>query len=294
MYILYEPLWSIEPIACLEPTGIIRRRNTSLWPSIDTNGKRLKYNQSKGFFLLTKLLEKRQLCGHEPDAADASTEYTLHPSIHLSRRRNLLASPLLRLPTELILKIFAHAVELDGDNGDDDDDGNHGQLLLIITVICHQLRETGIASPQLWSTIDLTTPLIAELFLERCKYDPHTLIKSLPASENIPGYSVKNPRRDALWKKLQGRTFNRLCSIVFEGSQHEFALMVVGILQRAPNISNLDLCSLWSGDQELPWPISDPISNPQRLHPSSLRILGQLDFTSPSEPDPPGPELPAP
>ena len=92
--------------------------------------------------------------GHQPDATDASTEYTLHPSIHLSRRRNLLASPLLRLPTELILKIFVHAVELDGDDDDSDDNGgdghgNHGQLLLIITVICHQLRETGIASPQL-------------------------------------------------------------------------------------------------------------------------------------------------
>jgi len=170
---------------------------------------------------------------HESGVVDASVESTLHRSIQLSRRRNLLASPLLRLPTELILKIFVHAI------GSDDDD--RGPLLLDLTAVCHQLRETGMASPQLWCTVDLTTPLIAEVFLERCKYDPHTLIKFPSASEVDP---VKNPRRDALWEKLEGRTFNRLRSIVFEGPRREFARRVVGILQKAPNISKLDLCNL--------------------------------------------------
>ena len=206
---------------------------------------------------------------HEPDAVHASIEIIPHRSIHLSRRRNSLASPLLRLPTELILKIFAHGIELDGDDGDDDDnsdnsDGNghnvHGQSLLVLTAVCHQLREIGIASPQLWGTVDLTTPLVAELFLGRCKYDPHTLIKSTSASESRLLYPVKNPRRDALWRKLKGRTFNGLRSIVFKGSQRSFALTVAGVLQRAPMVSNLDLCNYWARPgQELPWPVGDPI-----------------------------------
>ena len=216
--------------------------------------------------------------GHEPNAVDANTESTLHPSTHLSRRRNLLASPLFRLPTELILKIFAHAIDND-DDGHGDSHDNHGPSLLTLTAICHQLREAGIASPQLWGTIDLTTaPLIAELFLERCKYDPHTLIKFPSASEDLLVYPTKNPRRDALLEKLQGHTFDRLRSIVFEGSQREFALMVVDILRRAPNVSNLDICNRWSRPGlELPWPAGDPIPNLSTLRLSKFSI----SWTSP-------------
>jgi hypothetical protein len=53
---------------------------------------------------------------HELDAVNASIESTLQRLYHLRRRRNFLASPLLRLPTELILKIFVHAIELDDDD----------------------------------------------------------------------------------------------------------------------------------------------------------------------------------
>jgi len=261
---------------------------------------------------------------HELDVADVSIKCILPLPIHLSRRRNLLVSPLLRLPTELIQKIFVHVIELDDDKGEDykdeddedyededdedygdeddedygdkddedndneggsddsDNDGgghnDHRPSSLILTAICHKLRETGIAFPQLWDTVDLTTPLIAELFLERCKYDPHTLLKFPSASESLLVFPDNNPRRDALWEKLQSRTFNRLRSIVFEGSQHEFALMVVGILQKAPNVSNLDLCNYWSPPgQELPWPVGDPIPNLSTLHLSGFSIC----WTSP-------------
>jgi len=161
--------------------------------------------------------------GHELNVADASIDSTLHRSVHLCRRRNLLASPLPRLPTELILKIFVHVTELDGDDGDDDDGGygddddggyghgfdcdNHAPSLFVLTAICHQLRKIGIASSQLWSIVDLTTPPIAELFLERCKYDPHTLIKFPSLSENLSMHPIKNPGRDATWEKLEGHTF---------------------------------------------------------------------------------------
>jgi len=55
---------------------------------------------------------------HELDAVEASIESALHHVRHLRRRRNILASPLLRLPTELILKIVEHGIE----PADDDDD----------------------------------------------------------------------------------------------------------------------------------------------------------------------------
>jgi len=204
--------------------------------------------------------------GREFGVVDTGIESALHSSIHLFRRRNLIASPLLHLPTELILKVFAHAIEPDDDNDDD----NRGPFLLVLTAICHQLREIGIASPQLWRTVDLTTPLIAKVFLERCEYEPHTITKFMSASEAEP---MKNPRGDALWDELQGRRFNKLRSIVFGGPRHELTRKVVGILQNAPNISNLDLYNLWSRpSHELPWPISDPIPKLSTLRLSKFSI----------------------
>lgn len=96
---------------------------------------------------------------------DANTE----PAWLLPRQRNLIASPLLRLPTELIFKIFRHAIGLDNDEEDDENpslwEGSLSLLALVST--CHKLREVGITTPRLWSTNDLSVPAVAELFLER-------------------------------------------------------------------------------------------------------------------------------
>jgi len=209
------------------------------------------------------------------DTVDASIESTLHPSLHPSWRRNLLASTLLRLPTELILEIFVHAI-----GSDDEDYSNyhrHDRTLFVLTAICRQLREIGTTSPQLWNCIDFTILPIAELFLERCNYNPRILLINEPG----PGWSpriVPDPRREAVWRKLEGWTFNDLRSLVFRGTEREFALRVVSVLQRAPNVSNLDLANIpYHSSQELPWPIGDPIPNL-----SSLRLHNFfISWTSP-------------
>ena len=208
--------------------------------------------------------------GHEPDVT------ALH-AIHPSRDLNL-ESPLLCLPTELILEIFAHSIELDSSDGDDD----HRRHLrrrrcrlqpLVLTAICHHLRETGIASPQLWSTVDLTTPLLAELFLERCYHDPHTLMKFPSASERLSMYPVENP----IWEKLEGRTFNGLRSIVFEGTS-KLDPTIISIIQRAPNISNLDLLK----PRFDPWQMSLPPLGDLMPNLSTLCIGGfWISWTSP-------------
>ena len=208
--------------------------------------------------------------GNNTDALDASVESTLHPSIHLSWRRNLLASPLLRLPTELILKIFAHVIELD-DAGDDNSRRPCGWTLLILTTICRQLREIGTMSPQLWSSVDFTSLPIAELFLERCKYDPCTLI--IKESGPRRPRAAHDPRRGAAWEKLEGRTFHNLRSLVFEGTEREFTLRVISVLHRAPNVSNLDLNNIsYRPSQELSQLVSHPIPNLStlRLHNFSI------------------------
>jgi hypothetical protein len=171
---------------------------------------------------------------NELDAVNASIESTLQRLYHLRRRRNFLASLLLCLPTELILKIFGHAIELvEVDSSSSDD----GPTQLVLTAICHQLREIGIASSQLWSTANLTISRIAELFPRRCKYDPHTLITVIKSGSThlamIPGGKI--PR-----EKLVGCTFKNLRSIVFEVTPSDITRRVIGVLRRAPNISNLD------------------------------------------------------
>ena len=207
---------------------------------------------------MTDTMEMSAQSRNDTDAVDASIESALHPSIHLSRRRNLIVPPLLRLPTELILKIFAHVIETDDDYRPCH---HHAQSLFVLTAICYQLREIGTASPQLWDCVELTILPIAELFLERCKYNPRFLL----VDESGPRWSprsVLDPRRAAVWEKLGGRTFNHLRSLVFEGTEREFVLRVISILQRAPNLSNLDLSNIpFHPCQELPWPIGDPIPN---------------------------------
>ena len=69
----------------------------------------------------------------------------------LFRHQNLLASPLFRLPTELVLKIFEHAVEPDNNNLPSP---RSGPTLLVLTAICHELQNIGRNTPLLWSTID--------------------------------------------------------------------------------------------------------------------------------------------
>ena len=183
--------------------------------------------------------------------------------INFRRRRNLLTSPLFRLPTELILKIFERTIEIEPEG--------ESPALLVLTAVCHRLREIGIDTPQLWSTVDLTYPSLAELFLERCKYDPHTLRKFPTANEMESMYLAAGVtfRRGAVWGELEGRPLNELRSVVFGGTQREFAARVVGILQRAPNLSHLNVEGYWFRlGEELPWPLSDPIPNL-----STLRIL---------------------
>ena len=205
----------------------------------------------------------------DPGVVDASVGSTLRYSIHPRRRRNLLV-PLLRLPTELILKIFVHVIESEGDDDywvdyDNDDHHHLGPSSLVLTAICHELREIGIASHQLWSSVDFTILPIAELFLERCEYNPRILLAK-DSKPRQPG-GVSNPRREVVWEKLEGRTFNNLRSLVFQGTQDEFAHRVVGVLQRAPNVSNLDICnSSFCPREELPWLGSGPIPNLSTLH----------------------------
>ena len=209
--------------------------------------------------------------GHDSDAVDVSMESTPHHSIRLRRRRNFLTSPLLRIPTELILDIFAHVI--DTESNDD------GPLMLVLTAICHQLREIGVTSPQLWSTVDLTTPPIAELFLERCEYDPHALIWSQFTSERRSPYFTANPEREVLWEKLEGCTLNNLRSLVFErgDSKHEFTRRIFGVLRRAPNISNLDLFN-----RTYPKQLLQQHPNAIVLHLSTLCLRGfRVSWTSP-------------
>lgn len=190
--------------------------------------------------------------GRDLDMVDTSIEPTPPHPFHLHRRRNSLASPLLRLPTELILKIFAHTIGLGEDDpslldyGNLSSSNNDGLALLVLTAICHRLREIGTAYPQLWSTVDLTTLPRANLFIERCKYEPQILIVLLSPLQRRTTYPINTPQRAAAWDKLEGCTLNGLHSIAFVGTPHEFTCRVSRILRKAPNVSNLDLDIHWS------------------------------------------------
>lgn len=190
-------------------------------------------------------------------------------SIHILRGRNFLSSPFLHLPTELILKIFGHTL-----------DWGPGLSSLLLTAICHKLREVGIAFPQLWNVVSFTAPPLARLFLKRCNYEPRVLLitesQLAPKGRSIR-YLAQDPRWQAVWGELKGRTFSDLHSLVFEGVPPAFVDMVVGVLRRAPNIANIDLRYRSPPHQELPWSLGDPLP-----YLSTLRLRGfWISWTSP-------------
>jgi hypothetical protein len=155
-------------------------------------------------------------------------ESALHYLTNL-RRWNLLTSPLFRLPTEVILRIFAHTVELDD------------QSWLALTAICHRLREISISCSRLWGTVDFSSPVhVIKMFLERCNFDPHVFL----ATDLYPSVEAD---RVTMWEELQGRTMGNLRSLVFQGSEQRFDRRVLDLLRRAPNLSSLEV-DTYTGD----------------------------------------------
>lgn len=225
---------------------------------------------------------------------EVNVEPVLFGSHHQRRFQNLLSSPLLRLPTELIINISEHTIESDddlsigderddGDFSDDDSDGGYvyncglpapeSSLTspLVLTAICYKLRKIGMATPHLWGTVNLNFPRLATLFLERCGYEPHTLKISAPTRVSM----CLATSLQVAWAQVQGCAFDNLRSLVFTGGV-EFN-HVVPIIQRAAKISSLDLQQTAFPILSLPW---NPTVSPPRL--SALRLCGfSVSWTSP-------------
>ena len=194
--------------------------------------------------------------GHDTDAVDAGVESMLLPSIHLSRRRNLIASPLLRLPTELVFEIFVHCFNYRH---------RHDRSLFVLTAICHQLREIGTASPQLWTSVDFATLPIAKLFLERCKYNPRTLLIEEP---ELRFRVADDPRREAVgrcWKVRSSTTFALSClkgrnasslisSLAFSKGHPIYQISTFTTFRMAPARS-------FHGPSVIPYPTSPPFAS---------------------------------
>lgn len=225
----------------------------------------------------------------ELTAVEANIESTLQRLYHLRRHRNSLASPLLRLPTELILIIFERAIEPDDKNDDysdeidfycsydDGDVCNNSDnssdsllpkqdfsLLLVLVGVCHQLREIGITTPRLWTTINLAVPSPAELFLKRCNYNPRVIV-------------IPHDRDEEVWVKLEGCKFNGLRSLFFKGVSVGSRDIGATILEGAANLSSLDVQAVGTSVKPLPWDPDAPMP-----HLSVLRLRGySISWTSP-------------
>lgn len=183
---------------------------------------------------------------HELQTMDAERETVLLNPIHLRRQRNLLVSPLFRLPFELILEIFLFAVQLSycGD-------------WVTHTAICHRVREMLIHSPLPWRIIHVGSVPLAKLFLERCNFDPHTLFAMERLRPPLPRVTDKTQ----FWEELKGRTLNNLRFFMFQGIDTEFENNAVDLLRRTPNLSTLEIESDRSLIWFLEWPLDYQLPN---------------------------------
>jgi hypothetical protein len=191
---------------------------------------------------------------HEWEAIDTKRELAFRHLIHLRRWRNLNAFPLFRLPTELILGIFGLAVKLYG-----------LRFWLILTAICHPLREMLIHSPLPWRVIDTDSVPLANLFLERSKFDPHVLFtKSWDPSIT--------PSRVSFWEQLEGRTFNNLRFLIFRGQKAGFERDIAGLLRRRPNLTGLEIEARYRSSWHLEWPPDNQLPHLTMLRLRRVRI----------------------
>ena len=213
---------------------------------------------------------------------EADTESSPQQFYH---RRNFVTSPLLRLPAELVVKIFEHVVELDNHNPPSP--WEIRPALLVLTAACQEHRNIGITIPLLWSIVDLTIPPLAELYLQRCNYDPHILKRFSSIRENQSLGLIEDPRRKAVWAQLEGRVFKNLHSLEFRGMSSELEQRVVPILRTATNLSSLELGQPEIFEPQLPWyPASLRFPAPPIIHPSPAWIFDRLDLSPPSKSDP--------
>ncbi|KAF9779150.1 hypothetical protein BJ322DRAFT_1088797 [Thelephora terrestris] len=195
------------------------------------------------------------LSGYGLESVETIGEPAHRHAARLPRWKNLITSPLFRLPTELILKIYLHTV--------DDDD----LQWLALTAICHQLREIFISSPRLWGAVDFRSVSLTKLFLERCNFDPHLI--SVTDSSFASSTDVE---REALWKELECRTLTNLHFLVFVGSKKEFNRRVVHLVRRAPNLASLELDTYSREAWEFELPLGDQIPHLSMLGLGDLQI----------------------
>ena len=213
--------------------------------------------------------------GDEVAAIDVAltTESAPQGLYHLRRSRNFFTSQLLRLPTELILTIIEYAIQPDDRNdcpeeGEEEDDETmdddislpppeDSQVLLALTAVCHRLRQIA-TTPHLWGYVDLAIHPLAKFSLELCNFDPHTITITWSDNRRFPEWESGDSRVSAetrdLLPQLEARSLENLCSLTFSGELSTFAESAAPLLQRARNVTNLELhCSYtFCPDPELP------------------------------------------
>ena len=229
--------------------------------------------------------------GDEVAAIDVAltTESAPQELCHLRRSRNFLASQLLHLPTELILTIIEYAIQPDDRNDcpeeDEEDDETtdddtslpppeDSQLLLALTAACHRLRQIAM-TPHLWGYVDLAIHPLAKFSLELCNFDPHTIAITWSDDRCFPewelGVSKASAETRDLLSQLEARSLENLRCLVFSGELSTFAESAAPLLQRARNVTNLELHYPYTFRTNLELPlfhgaISMPNLSALRLH----------------------------
>ena len=199
-----------------------------------------------------------EMPAHEWEAIDIKLDLAHHHSIRLRRWRNINTCPLFRLPIELLIDILGQTLPAYGGF----------RFWVVLTAICHPLREMLVCSSFPWRIVDTDSVPLAKLFLERSKFDPYVLF-----AMDRGRYSRKKIiNRTAFWEATEGRKFNNLSFLVFRGQRAEFEESVVDFLQRAPRLSSLEVEASSFTAWDLEWTHGDQLPNLTMLRLNKVRI----------------------
>lgn len=169
----------------------------------------------------------------------------------LLRVKNQLCSPLLRLPTEIILRILLLVMaELDTPFGRD-----AGRP---IYSTCHRLHKIMCSATELWWRVDFTYPRIAHFIFSHSNGDPEIILSNLRwlPERQLPGVEeILDYWRDKL--EFKG---HRLHTLEFRGPPSTFSHFSWMLERPLPRVERLKIHIVESIDDEFMEPFPGPVS----------------------------------
>lgn len=189
----------------------------------------------------------------------------------LLRARNKLCSPLLRLPTEILIYILSFIMA-------GLDPCPHPLVWMSIYCSCHLIHNTMRSATVLWWRVDCTYVKTADFIFTRSNGGPRVIFSDLRSG--CEQQCLKTERLLDIWRDQREFRGHQLHTLKFYGSPSSFSHFSWILERRLPRLEHLIINIVDSTEDPLvePWPDPVPLELPMGI---SLRVLNLRNVALP-------------